>query len=177
MKNKMMCLSIGLALVAASRAAATDRPTRDEQKLESTAADLDKDSARPDGEKRVEESLEARFHVSDARIAQLRSQKLGYGEITIVLALAQRLPGGINDANVSKILAERQGPPVMGWGRIAKKEGVSLGKVMSEVREARERSERGERVDKERAEKSERTERTERMERQERTERPENPRH
>ncbi|HXT00231.1 MAG TPA: hypothetical protein VN915_06125 [Elusimicrobiota bacterium] len=182
MRSKMLCLSIGLAFVAASRSAAEEAPTRDEQKLAATAADLDKDSTRADGDKRVEETLEARFHVGDARIDGLRSRKLGYGEIAIVLALAQKLPGGINDANVSKIMAERDGPPVMGWGRIAKKEGVSLGKVMSDVRRADDavRRDRDERAGKERAEaaeRPERAERAERVERQERTERPENPRH
>ena len=184
MKNKLTCLMIGLAFVAGSRAAADDRPSRDEQKLESTAADLDKDASEPAGEKRVEEKLEARFHVGDKRIDALRARKLGYGEIAIVLALAQKLPGGINDANVSKIMAERQGPPVMGWGRIAQKEKVSLGKVLSDVHRTdeslRERDHdrgRGERADKEHGEKAERPERAERLEHQERMERPENPRH
>jgi hypothetical protein len=186
MKNTALCLSVGLAFVAASRAAAEERPSRDEQRLQSTASDLDKESARPDGEKTVEESLESRFHVDDARIAGLRDRKLGYGEIAIVLALAQKMPGGITDANVQALMAERQGPPTMGWGRIARKQGVSLGKVLSDVRRtdasarSHEKLESGKGGDKERAEKAERgerPERAERIERQERTERPDNPRH
>ena len=187
MKTKALCLSIGLAsFIAAPFAAAEERPSRDEQKLELTAAALDKGAARPEGEKAVQERLMAEFKVDDARVRGLRDQKLGYGEICIALALAQKMPGGITDANIRTILSERRGPPAMGWGRIAEKRRVKLGSVMNRVRrvdaavEKRERAEgsnRGKMEKGERSERPERPERPERIERQERMERPENPRH
>jgi hypothetical protein len=168
-------------------AAAEDGPTKDEQKLTQTSAEVDKDATQPEGQKAVESRLKSEFKVDDARIQGLRDQKLGYGEISIALALAQKMPGGITDANMKTIMSERQGPPVMGWGQIAKKEGVKLGKVISKVRSVdaaarkHEKAE-GKRQDKkeERAEKAgrhERAERAERPQRAEKAERPENPKH
>ena len=72
--------------------------------------------------------------MDDARVQGLRDQKLGYGEIGIVLSLASQLPGGIDDANVQKIMTLRQGPPVQGWGKIAKDLGLNLGKAVSQVK-------------------------------------------
>lgn len=192
MKDAAPYLMIVLAVCGGSFARADAAPSRDERMLERTSAALDKDAARPDGEKSVETRLKSEFKVDDARIQGLRDQKLGYGEIAIVFALAERMSGGITDANVGALMAERRGPPEMGWGRIAKNRGVALGGVMSKVERVdagarkqekaqsgkRERMERGERREKaERAEKSEGAERADRPERPDRTERPENPKH
>lgn len=78
----------------------------------------------------MDEKLKTEYKVDEARIESLRAKSLGYGEIKNVLAIAEKMPGGISDANVDKIMALRQGPPVMGWGEIAKKQGVTLGSVV-----------------------------------------------
>lgn len=182
MKHMTMCLSVGLALFAASYAAADE--AKDEVKLERTSAELDKVAERPEGPKEVESHLKSEFKVDDARVQGLRDQKLGYGEISIVLALAEKMPGGITDANVSAIMAERNGPPKMGWGRIATKQGTSLGKVMSGVKRVdasirkHEKAEGRKHEKAEKAgEKGEKAERAEKPERAERPERPEHPKH
>jgi len=202
MKNMALYLSVVLAFGAASSAGAAEGSPKDEQKLEQASSDLDKSATRPEGQQAVESRLKSEFKVDEARIQGLRDQKLGYGEISIALALAQKMPGGITDANVNAIMSQRQGPPVMGWGQIAKKQGVTLGKVIGKVKSvdaaarrheraenkkqvqqqgkaekaARyEKSERSERA--ERPVKAERPERSARPERQERTERPQNSKH
>ncbi len=63
----------------------------------------------------------------------MRDKGLGYGEIAITLSLAEQIPGGINDANVNKILDQRLGEHKMGWGQIAKEDGVKLGQVVSKL--------------------------------------------
>ena len=131
--NKLQLMLAGLFLCAAAMPAFAQEKTREEKKLESGAAELDKSAVKPEGAQRVADRIKADFAVDDARVQALRDRKLGYGEISIALGLAQELPGGITDANVDKVMALRQGPPVMGWGRIAKDLGLKLGPVQSKV--------------------------------------------
>ncbi|OGR66577.1 MAG: hypothetical protein A2X31_04460 [Elusimicrobia bacterium GWB2_63_22] len=131
--NKLQLMLAGLFLCAAAMPAFAQEKTREEKKLESGAAELDKNAAKPEGAQRVNDRIKAEFAVDNARVQSLRDQKMGYGEISIALGLAQGLPGGITDANVAKVMALRQGPPVMGWGRMAKELGLKLGPVQSKV--------------------------------------------
>ena len=133
MKNRgLQLLFAGLILCAALPVLAGEK-AGDEKKLDRSAVEMDKDAGQPGGEA-VEEKLKSEFKVDDARVQGLRALKLGYGEISIVLALAQGLPGGITDANVQKVTALRQGPPVMGWGKVAGELGLKLGPVISKVK-------------------------------------------
>jgi hypothetical protein len=191
MKMNALCLSVGLAVAvaAAPYAAAQGKPSKDERNLSQLSTNMDKDASGPDGQKRVEQRLKSEFKVDDARLQDLRGRRLGYGEMAIALSLAQRMPGGITDANMQTIMSMRQGQPPMGWGQICKQEGVSLGKVLAPMRhldagaraeraEGRKHDERGEKAGRsERPERSERPDRSDRIERQDRIERPENPRH
>jgi len=193
MNRTALYLTVGLAVFAASFVAAEGESSKDEQKLVKTSSALDKDAARPEGRKAVEARLKSEFKVDDARLQGLRDQKLGYGEMSIALSLAEKMPGGITDANVNAIMAQRQGPPVMGWGEIARKQGVKLGEVIrktkgldaaarkqekAEKKEKAEKDERHEKTEKgERHEKAERAERVEKHEQHEKIERPEHPKH
>ncbi len=142
--------------------------TKEEAKLDKSAAAVDKDASTPQGEKAVIQRLEKEFKVDDARINDLRGQKLGYGEISIVLAMAQKMPGGITDANIKTIMSMREGTPKQGWGEIAKKLGIKLGPTISSV----ENVEKGAHKDLEKAEKTEGSEKMEKPEKMERPERP-----
>jgi hypothetical protein len=105
----------------------------DDKKLDAQIAAFDKDAGSPKGEQIVTERLEKEFNATEAQIQSLRNEKLGFGEIAIVLSLASNLPGGLTDANITKITSMREGPPVQGWGEIAKSQGVKLGSVLSKV--------------------------------------------
>ena len=131
--NKLQLMLAGLFLCAAAMPALAQEKTREEKKLESKAAELDKSALKPEGQQRVNDRIKAEFAVDDARVQALRDKNMGYGGISIALGLAQGLPGGITDANVDKVMALRQGPPVMGWGKIAKELGLKLGPVQSRV--------------------------------------------
>lgn len=134
MKNKEIALmALGLVLCAGMLVLAEEK-SGDEKKLDKATMELDGDAGKPEGNTTVTDKLTAEFKVDAARVQWLRDQKLGYGEVSIVLALAQGLPDGINDANVQKIITLRQGPPVMGWGKIAKELGMNLGSVISKVK-------------------------------------------
>lgn len=131
--KQLQLMFAGLILCAATVMAVAQEKSKEEIKLETSAGALDKSAAMPEGQLRVAEKIKTEYGVDDARILGLRAQKMGYGEISIALGLAQGLPGGITDENVQKIMALRQGPPVMGWGKIAKDLGLKLGNVQSKV--------------------------------------------
>lgn len=139
--NKMTMRLLGAALLLAAAGlspAFAQEKSRDEKKLDAAAASLDKEAGAPDGQKTVVNKIMETYKVDEARVQALRDQKLGYGEVSIALGLAQGLPGGINDENVAKVMALRQGPPVMGWGKLAKELGLKLGPVVSKVNKAAE---------------------------------------
>jgi hypothetical protein len=132
MKGITIGLLAGLAL--GWRTAAAEDWTPPALRLERASIDLDMDSDSPDGQKLVVSKLKSRFKVDDALIRSLSADKLSNGEIAIVLALARRMPGEINGANVKKIMTLRQGPPVLHWGAVAEKLGVSVRRVLRDVR-------------------------------------------
>lgn len=121
-------------LVLAMTGAAWAAETKDEKSLNTEATEIDTTAKNAQGEKIVVGRLEKEFNVTDTQIQGLRDKKLGYGEISIVLSLSQTMPGGITDANIQQIMTLRQGPPIMGWGEIAKKLGTKLGTTVSQVK-------------------------------------------
>lgn len=136
MKRNLAIIFTAIFLAAgAFNAVHAEAATKEETRLEKSASDIDSDAGKE--EKPVVDRIESKFKVTDAQINNLRNQKLGFGEITIVFALAEKLPGGITDANVNKIMSMRNGPPKMGWGEIANKLGFKLGPVISDVERVR----------------------------------------
>jgi len=173
--NKILLLVAGLSLCAAMPVLAQEK-TGDEKKLEKVSMELENDAGKQEGGAVVVEKLKTGFGVDDALVQGLRDQKMGYGEITITLGLAQQLPGGITDENVQKIMAMRQGPPVIGWGKIAQELGFKLGPVISKVKkvsaEARKQAAKMKKGEKGKMEKHERHEKPEKMGRPEKGARP-----
>jgi hypothetical protein len=160
--------------------------------IEEDVVTIDEMASTPDGASTVVGKIANEFNVDEAVIADLRAQKLGYGEISIALSLAERMPGGITDENIASVLDIRQGPPVTGWGNVAKELNLSLKPAathlerVSDGTEANggtkkevvrhEKTTKLERAGKpERVEKAQRPERVERIEKIERIERPERP--
>ena len=154
--------------------------------IEQEVIEINEEASAPDGEAVVIGKIEKEFDVDESVITSLRSQKLGYGEISIALSLAERLPGGITAENIDKIISMRQGPPVEGWGNIARDLELSLKpsaghleKVNAEAKKELVRHEKTTKLERtgkpERVEKAQRPERVEKIERMERVERPERP--
>jgi hypothetical protein len=126
--------------------------SRDENRLVMASAQLDADAVTAEGQKTVGSELATEFRATDAQIRSLRAQKLGYGEIAVVLAMAGNLPGGPTDGNIASVLTLRQGPPAIGWGVVAYKLGFNLRPVLDRVRKAEvlARNEENRRMDEER---------------------------
>jgi len=100
-----------------------------EQDLRNAAQKIDKAAASPLGAEKVTKKLSEKFSVPESTIQNLRAQKLGFGEISILLALSQAT--GRSTAELLQRFKAGQG-----WGKIAKDEGVKLGQIVSAVEKA-----------------------------------------
>lgn len=86
------------------------------------------------GNARVITRIADDFDVPESVVRGLRAQGLGFGGVTIVLALAQQLSGPdlpLNDA-IAQIMSERRAGA--GWGQIAHNHELKLGPVLSAVK-------------------------------------------
>ena len=147
MRNvKLQLLCAGLILGAALIPAAAQERSAEEKKLEAVSGELDKKYS--EGQQRVTDKIAAEFGVDSGLVLGLGYKKMGYGEIAIALSLAQGLHSTIRDEDLRKIVALRQGPPVMGWGKIAKELGLKLGPVLSRVKKVAAEVRRDEKADK-----------------------------
>ncbi len=134
MKRSMYIILSILVLSLLAFGAAWAAETREEKTLDKESAEISKTAGKAQGATVVTARLEKEFKVTADQIQALRDKKLGFGEIAIVFSLAQKLPGGITDANISQVMTLRQGPPAMGWGAIAKKLDLKLGPTVSQVK-------------------------------------------
>src|SRR3989338_1660341 len=134
MKNKEMIMMVSGLMLCAGMLVLAEEKSADEKKLDTATVEMDKEAAMPACQEAFREKIKADFGVDDATVQGLLDQKMGYGEVTIALGLARQLPGGVTEANIQKITALRQVPPVMGWGRISRDLGLKLGPVISNVR-------------------------------------------
>jgi hypothetical protein len=153
MSGKLASLAVAGALAFFMTGAPAVRADtdRDVKKLDIEVLTLDKDAGKHEGTEIVTERLEKEFGVTAGQIESLRDKKLGFGEIATAFSLARKMPGGITNDNIGTILAMRQGHPAEGWGEIAKKLGIKLGPVLSEVKKV----ERASHEELEKAEKNE----------------------
>ena len=90
--------AIALLIVATATAQSSltdDGERKHAERLQTQAKDLDTDAAKatatPEGQKRVTEAIAKQFKAPEAVITDLRTKKMGFGEITIALALSQEL--------------------------------------------------------------------------------------
>jgi hypothetical protein len=87
----------------------------------------------PDGERSLSRSLESRFRTDPGQIAELRKRRMGYGDISVVLALASRLRGGISRSNIEKIAGMWRSHQAGNWGRIVRSLGVRVERVVLQI--------------------------------------------
>lgn len=142
MKREVLIFMLGVAVLLANSGTVIAAST-EEKKLEQEIEDLNHRGRDDQGNQQVVRKLEQEFSVSESQVTSLRDRNLGFGEIAVVFSLAKKMPGGITDDNVNRIMTMRQGPPTMGWGRIAQELGTKLGPVVSEVKHVNRES-RGE---------------------------------
>lgn len=171
----------------------TGTTTTDETQIKETITTTEEE-VKLDGAEKVRKRLAERYEVPIEDIEALRAKKMGYGEINLLYALAKNMEGGVTQENIDKILELRSGDQKMGWGQVAKKLDLNVGKALKNSRTTTtveggtsggtttettststgSKVERGNRPEKaEKAEKSEKTERPSKPERVEKSEKPE----
>ncbi len=132
-------LFVSIGTVWASRAGAEIRLGRDVAYLNSIGRS-------PEGERSLSRSLETTFRTQPGQIAELRHHSLGYGDISVVLALASRLQGGISRANIERIIGLWKSPHRGSWGRIVRSLGVRVERVVLQIESLRARPARSQPV-------------------------------
>lgn len=171
-------LLYGVVLVFLAGTPVLAQADQDEQRLQATRAQIDRDASAKQ-QNRVQ-ALSTQFNVSTDTVEDLRAKKQGWGEITIRLAMAQHLTKTdpqtyptMNDslAKIDSLRSENKG-----WGKISQDLGFKLGPVVRDAQQARQdlaREARAERTD--RVAKQDRVDRPDRPQRPERPERPNRP--
>lgn len=129
---------------SASATPLTDAERKTVEELQVAQKRLDTDAARvmaasPDGRRRVAEAIASQFGVPDNKIVNdLRARRMGYGEVTIALALAHQLTKRDRTLTqhqaLDKLVARRKA--AQGWGVVARDLGLKLGDVISDVKKA-----------------------------------------
>src|SRR5208337_3187173 len=104
-----------------------------ETRLGRDVACLNRLGRTPQGEMSLTPSLERRFRAESARINEMRRARLGYGDISVALALASDLPGGVTKTNVKKIVARWRSSRAERWPLITRSLGVRLERVMLQI--------------------------------------------
>ncbi len=161
-----------LALIV-GQAAAQDVDAKGDKELARLAQGIDQSAADRDGgrvtSRIVDEWKGTKFTAQD--VQNLRAKGLGYGEISILLALTAKQPNSATAKSLNDIVAMRRAGE--GWGKLARDLGYkNLGSVISSVK-ATEKSVT--RVAMEHREKAEKKEKMEKMDKPEKPARPEKP--
>jgi len=190
---RIVPLVLSAALFAA-QAAGQGVDSKEEKELKALGQKIDKSSTSADSGRvtaRIVDQWKGTQFKFDATSApreltaqdvqDLRQKKLGYGEISTLLALTAKQPDPVTAKSLSEVVAMRQGG--MGMGQVAKELGYrNLGSVIKSVKAtetgvgtvtASSRTEKAEKPGK--PEKIEKVEKPDRPEKPEKPERPEKP--
>jgi hypothetical protein len=181
-----MACSLVLTMAPSPGVAQQARPMSDSdrkqvERLHTDVKQLDADGAStastPEGRRRVTERIAKQFKVSDSVVDGLRNRKMGYGEVTVALALSEALmkqdKSLTQQQALDTILSRRAAG--QGWGQIAHSMDLKLGHLISEVKKADKQVDRVKADKVARADKPDKIEKPEKPQRVEKPDRPEKP--
>jgi hypothetical protein len=195
-KVMSVVMSVALVLTLFGTGVAAERvDTKEEKDLVAEGQKIDK-AAAPSDPSRVTARIVSEWNgtkftfgpnsapreLTAQDVQRLRQKRLGYGEISILLALTAKQPDPATAKSLGEILAMRQADG--GWGTVAKELGYkNLGAVLKSVKAtahevAAVSAARGPKLDTTRkAEKLEKNEKIAKPEKPDKPERPEKPQH
>jgi hypothetical protein len=145
----IIVLALALGLVASAAAQAqpkkpmSDSDRKDVERLQAEVKQLDTDAAAAaarsaEGRRQVTEMIAKQFKVEPRVVEGLRNRRLGYGEVTVALALSEAMmkqdKSMPQQRALDALVARRKAG--QGWGVIAHNDGVKLGRLSSEVSKA-----------------------------------------
>ncbi|HEY7517909.1 MAG TPA: hypothetical protein VIE36_06380 [Methylomirabilota bacterium] len=97
-------------------------------------------AATADGRRRIAETIAKEMKATDKLVMNLHDRKLGYGEITVALALSQQLMKReklTHQRALDRVLGPRQSG--QGWGAIARDLNLDLDDVVSDIKKVDKR--------------------------------------
>src|SRR5688572_9082332 len=141
-KPQMVAKAMAKAPMAVKPLTPAERKISEELWAEQRKVDSDTRAlaTTPDGRKRIAEAIAKQLDVTDKLVMDLRGRKLGYGEITVALALSRQLMkrDKVTQAQaLDRVLGPRKSG--QGWGAIARDHNVKLDDVVSDVRKTDKR--------------------------------------
>ena len=144
-RTKIAVTALGAALLVAPAAADVQSDAQKADQIQTEIEHINKTAkpiaTTPEGNRRIVSALAKEFKVPESAVTGLRDRnRLGYGEVAIVLALSERLAKRDNittEEATNRILAMRQSGA--GWGKISHDLKLKLGGVLSDVHRADKR--------------------------------------
>jgi hypothetical protein len=141
-KPQMVAKAMAKAPMAVKPLTPAERKISEELWAEQRKVDSDTraTAATPDGRKRIAETIAKQMDVTDKLVMDLRGRKLGYGEITVALALSRQLMKRdkvTQQQALDRVLGPRKSG--QGWGAIARDLNLQLADVISDVKKTDKR--------------------------------------
>ncbi|OGW33880.1 MAG: hypothetical protein A2010_16540 [Nitrospirae bacterium GWD2_57_9] len=112
-------------------AAAAGGASKDENKLKAEITMLNTNAKLPQADQVMKKQLTDSFNVKSDKISSLLGRNMQYGDVAAVLAFADKMSGGVTDANINQVMTMRQSKT--GWSQIAKSLNVDIADVASKV--------------------------------------------
>ncbi len=118
-------------MAGAATAAGTSAASKDENKLNAAITMINSDANLPQGDNVIAKQLTDSFNVKSDKVSSLLGKNMQYGDIAAILAFADKMPGGVTDANINQVVNMRS--KAAGWDQLAKSLNVNIGDVASKI--------------------------------------------
>ncbi len=120
-----------VSMINIAAAADTSAASKDVNKLNAEITMLNSDAKLPQADRIISKQLTDNFNVTSDKISSLVGRNMQYGDIAAIIAFADKMPGGITDANINQVLSMRQSRT--GWAQIAKSLNVNISDVAGKL--------------------------------------------
>ncbi len=123
-----IAMAVGMS---STDAGGTIPAAKSDSKLNAEIMMLNYDAKLPQADAVIMKQLADNFSVKPDKITSLMHKNLQYGEAAAVLAFAEKMPGGITDANINKVMSLHQAKT--GWSDVAKSLGVDMSDIATKL--------------------------------------------
>jgi hypothetical protein len=132
MKRISLLVAVMLVLTAGTVMAATSSTPspKDVGKMNAEISLLNSYKSLPQGDKIISKQLTDTFSVTKDKVDSLLSKTLQIGDAAAVLAFAEKLSGGITDANINKVVTMKSRG---GWDQVARNLNVDMASVAGKL--------------------------------------------
>ena len=126
----LMVLMTGIATAGSTSSSSMTSSSKDVNKLKAEITMLNSDANLPQGEKTIAKQLTDSFSVASDKVNTLLARSMQYGEVAAILAFADKMPGGLTDANINQVMSMKSKGE---WDQVAKNLNVNVSEVASKL--------------------------------------------